>query len=251
MAWISVDCRLPDHPKIAELPNDSARWGWLVVLLRAKEQRRPGTFTSLRHFKEVMGRHAKHLPAYETGGLLEVHDDGSLVVHDWQRYQWAAEKQRTRDGQSPDISRTNDGQEKDSRAGNVVPVPVSVLDVTGGEGAGEGARPDAIVAYYNLTMRFPRDRVKAWLEEMVATFGDVDVSTALGTEWGVDSNPVNFLSRVRNRLEQDAYQQRKKREDRERRRAEQERKLIESMPQEQREANMARLRGELQKSGLI
>src|SRR5688500_19324811 len=96
MPWITLDCHLPDHPKMAELPSDAARYGWIVVLTQAKLQRKPGQFANLRHFKEVMGRHARHLHAFEAAGLMDRAGD-ALVVHDWQRHQWAVAKERQRE----------------------------------------------------------------------------------------------------------------------------------------------------------
>ncbi len=97
MSWFTVDCDLPDHPKLLELPNDSARYGWIVTLARAKRQRTPGQFDSERHYRGVLHRYAKYLPNYLAVGLLEQHEDHSLTVHDWRRYQWAVAKARQRE----------------------------------------------------------------------------------------------------------------------------------------------------------
>jgi hypothetical protein len=97
MAWITLDVGLPKHPKVAELPNDSARFGWIAVLCEAKMQRKPGVFASARHFREVVGRFAKHLPSYEAAGLLERDEDGTLRVHDWERHQWAVRQAKHRE----------------------------------------------------------------------------------------------------------------------------------------------------------
>jgi hypothetical protein len=97
MAWITIDVGLPKHQKLAELPSDSARFGWIVVLCEAKTQRRPGIFASARHFREVAGRFGKHLPSYEAVGLLERDQDGTLRIHDWERHQWAVRQSRHRD----------------------------------------------------------------------------------------------------------------------------------------------------------
>lgn len=106
MSWITVDIDLPKHPKLAELPNDTARFGWLAVLCEAKRQRNAGAFASDRHFREVLGRFGKYLPDYLAARLLERHEDGSLAVHGWQQYQWAVKKQRQRG----DIEGTLGGQ---------------------------------------------------------------------------------------------------------------------------------------------
>lgn len=121
MLWITIDCGLPDHPKMAALPNDSARYGWIVVLTKAKRQRKPGVFASRTHFVEVLGRHARHLPSYISTRLLEETEAGELAIHDWDKHQWAVKKA----GQRGDKKGTSEGQEEDSRARNAVAVDVS------------------------------------------------------------------------------------------------------------------------------
>jgi hypothetical protein len=173
MPWITVDCHLSEHPKMAELPSDAARWGWIVVLTKAKLQRQPGRFASERHFKEVLGRHAKHLPSYRAAGLMDA-DGDALVIHDWERHQWKVAKAGQREdncesvkrghfrsgqqlvatgagtafGQREDNGETNGGQEKDSRAGSVVPVPV-YSSVAPGEGV-QGERVSLVVPVKGL-----------------------------------------------------------------------------------------------------
>lgn len=112
MPWFQVNCDLPKHPKMAALPNDAARWGWLAVLAEAKLQRKQGTFASEAHFKEVMGRHGRNLKHYVAAKLIEPRRDGSLAVHDWQHHQWAG----TKAGQREDIPKTSDGQKEDPHA---------------------------------------------------------------------------------------------------------------------------------------
>ncbi len=140
MSWIAVDAELPNHAKMALLPSDAARWGWIVTLCEAKVQRKPGTFASERHFRHVMARHGRFLADYIKARLIDRGDDGSLAVHDWQKHQWAAAKAgqredipRTSEGHSEDISETNGRLEQDaSRA-----VPVSVYVGSDSEGSRE------------------------------------------------------------------------------------------------------------------
>ena len=96
MQWISLDIGLAKHPKMAELPNDTCRYGWIVTLCEAKAQTRPGVFASHCHFREVLGRFGKYLPLYLGARLLEENEDGSLSVHDWKRHQWAVRQERHR-----------------------------------------------------------------------------------------------------------------------------------------------------------
>lgn len=113
MAWITIDVGLPDHEKMAGLPSDSARYGWIVTLTKAKLQKRPGVFASDRHYKEVVGRFGKFLSHYLAARLLERHDDSALAVHDWQRHQWSIRQAQHR-GQERDKSVTSAGHQRDA-----------------------------------------------------------------------------------------------------------------------------------------
>lgn len=97
MLWKTVDVDIYKHPKLAGLPSDSARYGWIVTLLEAKAQRHPGTFASRGHYREVMGRFGKFLPDYLAAGLLEEHEDGSLAVHGWAQHEGRVRQARHRD----------------------------------------------------------------------------------------------------------------------------------------------------------
>ena len=110
--WFVVECGLYKHPKMAALPNDTARFGWIAVLAEAKQQRQQGTFASEAHFKEVMGRHGRQLKHYLAVGLMERSEAGRLAVHDWKQHQWAGKKA----GQREDNSETNEGQNEDPHA---------------------------------------------------------------------------------------------------------------------------------------
>ena len=95
--WITVDIGLTKHPKMAQLPNDSARYGWLVSLIEAKTQRPPGAFASARHYKEVVGRFGRYLPDYIKAGLMDQNADGTLVIHDWRKHQYNVSKAKERE----------------------------------------------------------------------------------------------------------------------------------------------------------
>lgn len=101
--WIKVKIRLDESDKVAGLPNDAARWGWVRVLLKAKTQRRMGVFGSRQQLKTILGIHGRFVPSYLAAGLLhewptdcrcapayeaDTEDggevpDGALVVHDY------------------------------------------------------------------------------------------------------------------------------------------------------------------------
>jgi hypothetical protein len=129
VTWIALDCDLFDHPKMVDLPSDSARYGWIVTLSKAKRQRNAGSFASTKHFSHVMGKFGKFADTYVKAGLLEKADDGSLTIHDWRKHQWAASKAKIREdegetsgGLNVDIEETLSGSKEDSRAGSAVPV---------------------------------------------------------------------------------------------------------------------------------
>lgn len=128
--------------------------------------------------------------------------------------------------------------------------PESVSDVLNEIGAA-GEEPDALVGYHTLTGRFPTGRVKSWLDELAHEHGDVAVTRALALEMQADTAVHTLLSRTQNRLAVESHADEKDRKLRRQQSAAEERALIESMPAEQRAANLARLRAELAKHGLV
>ena len=96
---VLVSARIADHEKLIHLPSDAARWGWIVVLGRAKLRRPAGVFPSRSVLAHDLGRYARFVDDYLRVGLLEDHD-GAMVVHDWSKHQerrvdpTAAERQR-------------------------------------------------------------------------------------------------------------------------------------------------------------
>src|SRR3990167_5176369 len=141
--WITVRVGLAKHPKVAELPNDTARFGWIVTLCEAKIQRKPGTFTSDRHYRQVIGRYAKHLPDYIAAGLLERDQDDTLRVHNWRQHQWAVAQARRRDTSmtgtrhDDDNSVTERGHQEDASRAVTIPVSVDVSSLGVGGPGGE------------------------------------------------------------------------------------------------------------------
>lgn len=146
MPWIALDCGLSEHPKFLELPNDSARLGWVLTLLAAKRQSQPGRFRSERHYRGVLNRYAKYLPNYRALGLLETDEDGALVVHHWQRYQWKVAKERQRADKDETVIGQKEDRKRTSRARNVVPVPVDVLE-EGVQGEPKGLSTDEAAVF--------------------------------------------------------------------------------------------------------
>jgi len=100
--YVAVDATIRRNAKLAALPSDTARLGWLYVGLgEAKLQRPAGRFASRAHWAEVAGRFGRYLGDYLSVGLLEEAPHlcdrcragwgelpaGALIVHDWKRHQ--------------------------------------------------------------------------------------------------------------------------------------------------------------------
>lgn len=99
--WIKVRIGIVRSDKLAALPSDTARWGWVRVLAEAKIQRQMGMFGSRRHLSALLGQHGRFVAAYISAGLLEEapaicarcrpqHPDArpdELIVHDYRREQ--------------------------------------------------------------------------------------------------------------------------------------------------------------------
>ena len=110
---------------------------------------------------------------------------------------------------------------------------------------------DAMDTYYRLTGSWPSAKVIPWINQMVADHSEEAVSEALAKVWTEDPDRATLMSRVRDRLERESHERAKAYEKAEAQRAARERKEIETMPEEQRRANMARLRDALTSKGLI
>lgn len=115
----------------------------------------------------------------------------------------------------------------------------------------DGPKADAIDAYYRLTVSFPAGKVMAWLEDLVRDFGDAAVSDALGQEVIISDDRRTLLSRTQDRLRAGEHEAAKQREERVRAAAAAERERAESMPEEQRRANMQRLGDMMRERGLM
>jgi hypothetical protein len=102
---VLVEATIRENGKLAALPSDTARLGYFYICLgAAKLLNPPGMFSSQQHFKEVAGRFAKYISAYELTGLVEVAPKlcarcrerwsnmppkkGQIVVHDWHEFQY-------------------------------------------------------------------------------------------------------------------------------------------------------------------
>lgn len=222
VAWITVDAGLPEHPKLTGLPSDAARWSWLVIVCAAKRQRKPGRFADAKHLREVVGRHARHLPAFIGAGLIEATAEG-LVIHDWAEYQRdptnADRQQRHRD--KAVTKRDSNGIVTDevtplARAGALslsVSLSNNVENLEDGSVPGSDDEGDVLTDYYALTTRYPSKRtLRDWLLRLAEEHGRSPTAAALAAEWSADSDPSTLLGRTDARLAAAADGRRRKAE---------------------------------------
>jgi hypothetical protein len=85
--------------KLASLPDDSSRLGYIYALLEAKTQRRMGVFAGRAHLVDVMGRFGAYVDGWLEAGLIHVAPalcdgcagrhgpdqlrPGEIVIHDY------------------------------------------------------------------------------------------------------------------------------------------------------------------------
>ena len=85
--WFRCDARISEDPRVAKLKSDVSRWAFVRTLGLAKQQRPQGMFESSEHLAAALGHHSKYIPDLIAVGLLQLNDDGTLLVrrwHDWQ-----------------------------------------------------------------------------------------------------------------------------------------------------------------------
>lgn len=130
--WIAIDVDIRKDDRVADLPSDAARWGYVAgVLAEARLQNPRGVFGSKATFEEAVGRFARHLEAYIAAGLMEratsmcadCRQDygelkrGALVVHNWIR------KQRDPSAASRQARRRHGDDEATGSTAETPPVP--------------------------------------------------------------------------------------------------------------------------------
>lgn len=183
MPWIVLDTDLRHHRKLACLSEDAARWGWIVTLLEAKRQRRPGTFASTEHLAYVLGDDlSTFIEEYVKSKLLERKRNGSLVVHDWDDYQrdptGAVRQARYRDRHRNVTS--NDEVTATRARARPVAVPVPVHNDDGERVQGEGAETEPwLRAWLGVRHRMPTPGQQRVIDAFLETF-DVTGPERLG-----------------------------------------------------------------------
>jgi len=153
--------------------------------------------------------------------LFDVAEDGSVSVHDREDHDRPPypsddpEKVRERVNRHRESKRNEDvtsGNEK-------VTTPVRARSGAGagdpslsvpGEGSGERVpegwdNPDVVVAWNNITGRYPSDRVCDWLNRLSNDHPEEAIIRLLAEQWASEPNPRTLLSRTENELKLDAH----------------------------------------------
>lgn len=194
---VLVSARAAENPKIIDLPNDRARWGWVVMLGKAKLQRPAGRFASLRVLEAVLGDYRRYIPDYQVVGILHTAPalcedcadpsikDGELVIHNWEVNQSRSQKWRRDNGLTSGHGnlRGNNGETlgettgKHPHAGARASQSQSIeISPSGDRGVGEG--DDPVVALHARTGTFPSSKVIGWVDELGARHGEARVAAA-------------------------------------------------------------------------
>lgn len=226
-----MDTGLVDHPKMADLSSDAARWGWMVSLLKAKRQKTPGSFASPNHYRHVLGKLGRYLQEYVDAGLLD-EVDGRLDIHDWPDYQRdrtnAERQQRFREkGVSESLpSRSSNGTNNEPRASaGVVAVAVDVVSTEGVQG-----EPDAAVAFQQRTGQFPGTTMLRWLNELSGSHGEQRLVDMIGRTPMSGTDVSTYLRSVRDSLRAEDHKAERQEKADEARRIEAKRAPLRALP---------------------
>lgn len=166
MAWLRIDDGFDHHPKMLELGSDQRRWTWIRVLVYTCRFRSPAIPSNIG--ESIPRATRQFLSECVEIGLIDITDNGTYEVHDWDDYNGSDSKLLVRErvrkhrasnaesnGEVTDESVTTTLpeplQERSSRAGTrarprpqphsveTAPVPEPLLQ---NAGAGAGAESD-------------------------------------------------------------------------------------------------------------
>ena len=120
-AWIKLLVKTLRDPKVVTLSSDAVRWGWVAILLAAKEQSPQGHFESEAHLRAVVSPSVgEHIEELVQKGLLLVDPEGGISPARWRRYQvdpTASDRQkRSRERDVRDIAVTKSVTVRDGHA---------------------------------------------------------------------------------------------------------------------------------------
>lgn len=110
---------------------------------------------------------------------------------------------------------------------------------------------DIYDAYYQLTARQPSKGAMDWLDRLVSDYGSDVVVASMVSVVKAGTAPKELLGATEVACTREMKRRQEQQQAAAKRAAQREKEVIESMPPEQREANLARLRDEMKKSGLV
>jgi hypothetical protein len=223
--WVALYPSILDSGKWADLPDDTARLGWIVSILLAARQPHEGRFDSTGKLVRLLAKEGIEQPDLVVASLVEAGcldiEDEEVSVRGWAKWQrrWrgpsddpalkaAAERERYWREKAQSL---NLGASGESLGGSGIEER-RVEEIRGEESVRADARkssmtpsaddpPDSQDRYYELTTLRPWGRSAGrWLLEMDAGFGVEPVRAALDAEWAKSQDRATFLSRVEARL---------------------------------------------------
>jgi hypothetical protein len=206
--WLAVYTAMVTKPKYRRL-SPIGRGALLHVLILAGFQTPEATWNP----DEL--REALILDGFPDGALNELlglgwleHEDGALVIHDWDQHQWAAtlaarrtwEAARKREWRHRKASPSPaplTPTEKNITTQHKGPGHVPDMSQTpnGGDGPSEGME-EVVSLYRNLYHRPPSEGAWSWLASQVDAFGSERVWRALGAEHARNPSPKDLISRM-------------------------------------------------------
>lgn len=234
---VLISARVGESPKLIELPSDVARWGWVLLMGKAKLQRPSGRFASRRVLEVVLGSYRRYITDYFRVGILENVDNlcsecvesippddrkpGTVIVHNWDLNQSRTTRWRRKTG-TPNghvnLSEGNIGETHGKRltGARAMQSHSQYVDTTNGEEnelavrAGAEDDRDALDRYYELTMfrpwgQFSGDKLRGAIVE----YGNAIVEEAMGREYAADHDRKTLLDRTLARLARDAERARR------------------------------------------
>lgn len=243
--------QIVDDEKFATIyGNDCALATWLRLLIVA-DMAYPATASV------PMGTSQRGMDALAAAGIIE------LVGRSRYRVTGLAAEREQRSGSARAAAearwRTADAPAMRPHSGTDAPAPEPALLAEQSRAEHRKAEQvaphadaddDHLDAYYRLTGSWPSRKVTPWLNEMADAHGAAAVSAALAAEITSDEDRRTLLSRTEARLQRLQHEQNRAAERRAAERAAQERRQIEQMPEEQRQANVLRLRQMMASAGL-
>jgi hypothetical protein len=85
MAWLRIDDGFATHPKILALGSSDHRWTWLQILTYTCRYRSPVVPADIGEVIQKAGN--GFVNRCIEVGLIDVLEDGTMHVHDWEHYQ--------------------------------------------------------------------------------------------------------------------------------------------------------------------